>query len=338
MKTYLAAVILTTLPTPALYAQQQDPHAGHAMPVQADAADPHAGHAPPAGPDAAKPANPHAAHRAPADQQATAPHAGHVMNEAAAVSSDPPVAGPSDAARSGPAHAADAYFGADEMARSRRMLLKENGGLTSAQFLLDRLETSMRNGANGYGWDAQFWYGGDINRIWLKSEGEGALGEGGPEDVEVQALYSHALDPWFNLQAGIRHDFRAGPERTNLVLGIQGLAPYWFEVDGSLFLSDKGEVTARFEAEYDQRITQKLILQPAIEFELSAQDIPELGIGSGLSSAEAGLRLRYQFIPEFAPYAGVQYERRFGTTADFARAAGERAGGWSFLVGLRSWF
>lgn len=319
---YLAVLMLAALPAPALAVQQAE-HGGHAEP----AADPHAGHSTPAAEDS------HARHA----MQATGdPHAGHAMP--GPERSDPPVAGPSAAARSGPTHAADAFYGEGEMARSRRLLVKENGALTAGQILIDQLETSFRKGNEGYAWDAQLWYGGDINRLWLKTEGEGRFNEGGPEDVEVQALYSRALDPWFNLQAGVRHDFRAGPERTHLVLGIQGLAPYWFEVDGSLFLSDKGEVTARFEAEYDQRITQKLILQPTVEFELSAQDIAELGVGSGLTSAEAGLRLRYQIVPEFAPYVGVTYERAFGGTADYARAAGEKAGGWNFLVGLRSWF
>lgn len=329
---YLPALILVALPVPALAAQEAE-HGGHAQP----AADPHAGHMMPA----ADPADPHAGHNmsgaaeepAPAD-----PHAGHAMSGHESGPPDPPVSGPSAAARSGPAHAADAFFGTEEMARSRRLLVKENGALNTGQLLIDQMETTLDKGEESYSWDAQLWYGGDINRLWLKTEGEGRFDAGGPEEVEVQALYSRALNPWFNLQAGVRHDFRAGPERTHAVLGIQGLAPYLFEVDGALFLSDKGELTARFEAEYDQRITQSLILQPSVEFELSAQDVPELGIGSGLSSAEAGLRLRYQIVPEFAPYVGVTYERTFGNTADFARADGEKAGGWNFLVGLRSWF
>ena len=101
---------------------------------------------------------------------------------------------------------------------------------------------------------------------------------------------------------------------------------------------NNGDVTARIEAEYDQRLTQKLILQPAAELNFSVQDVPELGIGSGLSTAELGLRLRYQFVPEFAPYVGVKYERAFGDTADFRRARDKKAGGWNFLIGIRSWF
>lgn len=321
---------------PAGQPQDADPHAGHVMPSAPEqpAADPHAGHEMPAAPPA-QASDPHAGHVMP--EQAADPHAGHAMPGMAATEA-PPVAPPPPEAFSGPEHAAATIFDPALFERKRQEeLIEEHGGYVTWMFLADQLEYRAHDGADGYKWDFQGWYGGDYNKLWLKSEGEGTFGES-PEQVEVQALYSRAIDPWFNLQAGIRHDFRRDPERTHLVLGIQGLAPYWFEVDGSLFLSDKGELTARFEAEYDQRITQKLILQPTVEFDLSAQDVPELGIGSGLSTAEVGARLRYEFVPEFAPYIGVEYERAFGETADFRRAAGEDVGGWSLLVGIRSWF
>lgn len=300
---------------------ESDPHAGH------DMSDPHAGHQPEADPHSGHDvSDPHAGQDMPQDE-----HAGHGTSPA------PPVAPPPPGAFSGPAHAADRIFGDAVMAEAREELRREHGDMTASKFLLDRLETRFGDGEDGYLWDAQFWWGGDIDKLWLKSEGEGAFGEA-VEEAEVQALWSHAIDPWFDLQLGLRHDFRPDPERTHLVLGVQGLAPYWFEVDGALFLSDEGELTARFEAEYDLRITQPLILQPRAEVEFSAQDVPELGIGSGLTSAEAGVRLRYEFEPEFAPYVGLEYERAFGDTADFARAAGEEAGGWAFLIGVRAWF
>ena len=268
---------------------------------------------------------------------ALAQHAGHGMSEVARPD-DPPVAPPPPEAFAGPEHAGTTVYDPQLFERKRQeVLLEEHGGFVTSMLLVDRLEYRARDGGDGYAWDAEGWYGGDYDRLWIKSEGEGKFGES-PEQAEVQALYSRAIDPWFNLQAGLRHDFRPDPERTHLVFGIQGLAPYWFEVDGSLFLSDKGDLTARLEAEYDQRITQQLILQPAVEIDLALQDVPELGIGAGLSSAEAGLRLRYEIVPEFAPYVGVEYERAFDDTADFARAAGEDVGGWSLLVGLRTWF
>jgi copper resistance protein B len=203
--------------------------------------------------------------------------------------------------------------------------------------MADRLEYRVRDGRDGYAWEGDAWYGGDYNKLWFKTEGEGEFGEG-VEGAEIQALFTRALDPWFNLQAGVRYDIRPKPDRAHLALGVLGLAPYWFEVDGALFLSEKGDLTARFEAEYDQRITNRLILQPRVEAELVAQDVRELGLGSGLSSLEAGLRLRYEIRREFAPYAGVKYERRFGDTARSARAEGEGAGGWSLLLGIRAWF
>ena len=148
---------------------------------------------------------------------------------------------------------------------------------------------------------------------------------------------SHAIGPWWDLQTGVRHDF-TGPDRTYAVIGVQGLAPYLFEVDAAAFLSHKGDVTARIEAELDQRITQRLILQPRAEVNLAAQDVPELGIGSGLDKAEIGLRLRYEISREFAPYIGVEQEWKAGRSADYARAAGEDASVTNFVVGVRFWF
>ncbi|ATY33465.1 copper resistance protein B [Sphingomonas psychrotolerans] len=247
----------------------------------------------------------------------------------------PPVAPPSARALGGPMNAADQVYGTDAMADARAVLRKEHGDIVTSKVLIDRVEAGFRQGHQSYAWEAQGWYGGDVDRFWIKSEGEGTFSEA-PDTAKVQALYSRAIDPWFNLQAGLRQDL-AGPDRTHFVLGLQGLAPYWFDVAGALFLSTKGDLTGRFEAEYDQRLTRKLTLQPNLEFDLAAQDVPELGIGAGLSTAEAGLRLRYALIPEFAPYIGIKYERAFGRTRDLARARGDTEG-FSFLIGLRTWF
>jgi copper resistance protein B len=236
----------------------------------------------------------------------------------------------------GPARAADAIWGADAMRPSRDQLARENGGMAFAWFMADRAEYRARAGGDGFLWDMQGWYGSDIDKLWLKSEGEGTFGE--PiEEAEVQALWSHAIAPFFDVQAGIRHDM-AGPARTHAVIGIQGLARYRFEVDAAAFLSNKGDLTARIEAELDQRITQRLIAQPRFEVNLSAQDIPELGIGAGLDTAELGLRLRYELRREFAPYIGVEQEWRIGRSADFARASGTDPSVTNFVVGVRLWF
>lgn len=243
---------------------------------------------------------------------------------------------PPPEAGQGPPRAADAIWGADAMRPSRALLARENGGMAFAWFMADRAEYRARAGGDGYLWDAQGWYGGDIDKLWIKSEGEGTFGE--PiEQAEVQALWSHAVAPFFNLQGGVRHDF-AGPSRTHAVIGIQGLARYRFEVDAAAFLSTKGELTARVEAELDQRITQRLIAQPRFEVNFSAQDIPELGVGAGIDTAELGLRLRYEIQREFAPYIGIEQEWRIGRSADFARARGSDPSVTNFVVGVRIWF
>ena len=248
-----------------------------------------------------------------------------------------PTARPPAAALAGPEHAADTVWNQSDMAASRRVLQHEHGGMEVGRVLIDRFEYANRSGKDGYSFDGEAWSGGDFDKLWLKGEVEGSFNQG-VERVEGQALWSRAIDPWFDLQLGIRQDFTPGPNRSYLTAGIQGLAPYWFEVDVAAFLSSKGELSARAEAEYDLRLTQRLIVQPRVEFDLAAQDVPELGIGSGLSTAELGIRLRYEVERRFAPYLGVQYERTFGDTADFRRTSGEKAGGWSVLVGLRGWF
>jgi copper resistance protein B len=247
-----------------------------------------------------------------------------------------PGAPPPPEALSGPLHAADAAIGAEAMAAARMASAREMGGMESSWFQADRLEYRGHRGKNGYLWDLQGFTGGDIDKLWLKSEGEGIFGEQ-PESAEVQALWSHAVDPWWDLQLGLRQDL-TGPERTHAVIGIQGLAPYELEVDAALFVSAKGDVTAWFEVELDQRLTQRLILQPRGELALAAQDVPVLGIGAGLDHASLGLRLRYEITRQFAPYLGVEYERRFGQSARYARAADEDAGVASVVAGLRFWF
>lgn len=160
------------------------------------------------------------------------------------------------------------------MAASRRTLIHENGDVSTTAVILDRLEAGFGDGGETYLWDVQGWTGGDINRFWWKSEGERDF-NGALEDAEVQALYSRAVTPFWDLQAGVRQDFRPdGEDTTHLVLGLQGLAPHWWEVDAAAFLSTDGDLTARVEAEYDLRITQRLILQPRLEIDASACSAP----------------------------------------------------------------
>ena len=232
-------------------------------------------------------------------------------------------------------HAAEAFYDSAVMARARAAMLKESGGIAFSQLMVDRLEYHAQKGGDGYRWKGEGWIGGDINRLMIKSEGE--IG-GKLESAELQALYGRAIDPWWNIVGGIRQDFRPQPQRTYATIGIEGLAPYWFEVEGQIFLSDSGDAHLRLEADYDQRITQRLILQPAVEVNFAAQNVPELGIGSGLSDVELGLRLRYEIAHEFAPYLGINWERKLGDTARYARAADEPFSATSLVAGVRFWF
>lgn len=242
---------------------------------------------------------------------------------------------PPPEAGSGPPRAADAIWGADAM-RASRADLHTHGDFPLFWFQADRAEVQAVGGEDRFLWDAQGYYGGPTSRLSFKSEGEGRFDEG-IDDAEVQALYSHAVSPFFDLQAGARQDF-GGAETTYATLGVQGMAPYQFEVDAALFLSHRGDLTARIEAELDQRITQRLILQPRAEVSLAAQDVPQLAIGAGLDTIELGLRLRYEIVREFAPYIGVEQSWRIGDSARFARAAGDDPESTSLVAGIRFWF
>jgi len=203
-------------------------------------------------------------------------------------------------------------------------------------FQMDQNE--VRLGAHkGYVWEAQGWVGTDFDKAFLKTEGEVGFGEG-VEAAEVQVLYSRLISDFFDAQAGIRYDFEPDPSRAYAVVGLQGLAPQFFEVDAALFLSEKADVSARLEAEYELLITQRLVLQPLIEVNLSFQDVDELDLAAGPTDVEFGLRLRYEFFREFAPYIGVAYERDLFDTAEITRDHGGDVDALSFVAGIRLFF
>jgi copper resistance protein B len=269
---------------------------------------------------------------------------GHCTPAAAAPASDPPApAGTDLPAGDAPppapptTPAAARFYDPAAMAQADRAMRAEHGGMRFSQVIFNIAEAQVRDGRDGYRWDGEGWFGGDIHRLVVKSEGEGSFGDR-VDAAEVQALYARAIDPYWNLEAGVRQDLGAGARRTYATIGVEGLAPYWFDVEGALFLSDRGDVLARAEAWYDQRITQRAILQPRVELNLAAQDMPGSRIGAGLSSAELGVRLRYEIRREFAPYVGLSWERRYGATARYARADGEDTGGFALTLGLRAWF
>lgn len=200
-----------------------------------------------------------------------------------------------------------------------------------------RLEADYGAGSEGAvaSWDFDGWIGGDYNKLFLKSEGENSDGE--TEQAEFWAMYSRNVATFWDLQAGIRHDIK--PESTTyLVLGTEGLAPYFFETEAHLFISDEGDVSARLREENDFLITQRLILQPYAEIELSAQDVPEQDIGAGFTQGEIGLQTRYEFTRKFAPYVDFRYERKFGETSSIAKDEGENNDDFIAAVGLRFMF
>ena len=207
--------------------------------------------------------------------------------------------------------------------------------------LLDQLEYRANDGEDTFNWDGIGWVGGDYQRLWIKTEGDVGLDTGDGE-AELQLLYGKLISPFFDLQAGIKYDqvysSDGGPGRASGVIGIQGLAPYIFEVDASVFVSQNGDVSARLGAEYQLLLTQRLVLQPEFETNLAIQDVEEFGVGSGLNDIELGLRLRYEISRQFAPYVGVNWTRKFGDTADFAEEEGESTDNFALVGGLRLLF
>jgi len=232
---------------------------------------------------------------------------------------------------------AEDFYDPEEMAKSRAALKKGVGGKTQLFLMADRLEYQGGQ-RDSLLWDVQGWYGGDIHKIWIKSEGDYSLGANQIEEAEVQLLYSRAISPFFDLQTGIRQDLGSGDKPTGAVLGIQGLAPYWFEIDAAAYVSNEGDFTAGIEVEYELLLTQRLILQPRAGLDIAFQDIESLGIGSGLSQVEVGARLRYEIKRELAPYIGISWNQALGGTADYARAEGDDTESVSIVTGLRLWF
>ncbi|WP_456359913.1 copper resistance protein B [Xanthomonas translucens] len=202
--------------------------------------------------------------------------------------------------------------------------------------LFDRLEGWDNDHGSGQAWEASAWYGGDIDRLWLRSEGERSGGH--TEAADLEALYGHAISPWWDLLVGVKQDFAPGDARTSAAFGVQGMAPYKFEVAATLYVGEGGSASARLEGEYDVLLSNRWILQPRLEAEVAFADDRARGIGSGLSTLEAGLRLRYEISRRFAPYLGVVHERAFGATADYRRDAGDAARETRVVAGVRVWF
>ncbi|HEX6590510.1 MAG TPA: copper resistance protein B [Moraxellaceae bacterium] len=204
------------------------------------------------------------------------------------------------------------------------------------KLMVDRLEWQDADVHDAAVWDARLSWGGDFNRLWLSSEGEREGGATG--HLKSQLYVSHAFSRWWEATAGLRQDGGEGPGRTWAGVGIQGLAPYFFELSAMAYAGEGGRTALEFEAEYELLLSNRLILQPRLELNAYGKDDVEKGTGSGLSDAEFGLRLRYEIRREFAPYAGVEWSRKFGDSADLARDSGARTGEARAVAGVRLWW
>jgi len=203
-------------------------------------------------------------------------------------------------------------------------------------FLLDQLEYQDADDGSTLAWDASGWIGGDINRVWFRSEG--ARTNSVTEDAELQLLYGRSIGPWWDVVAGVRQDFKPKSPQTWAALGVQGMALYAFETEATAFVGVNGQIAARLEGEYDILLTNRLIFQPTAEVNFYGKNDPERGVGSGLANTELGLRLRYEIVRQFAPYIGVSWSRSYGETADIVRQDGGDADEARFVLGIRTWF
>lgn len=233
----------------------------------------------------------------------------------------------------GPALALLGIFG---FTHADRAIAHEDDDPIVSMWLFEELENRDPGGDNDFSWDAKGWIGKDLDKLWIKTEGEREGGE--TEHAELSLWYGKAIATYWDMQIGVRHDIDPSPSRNWLGFGFYGLAPYFFEIDTAFFVGESGRTALRFEAEYELLLTQRLIISPAIEVNLYGKDDPLLGIASGLSDIEAGIRLRYEIRREIAPYIGLNWTRQFGGPADFARAAGHGTTDSQFVVGLRAWF
>lgn len=288
----------------------------------------------------------HDAHasRAPEMSEATDPHAGHSpetmgaqmdhegMDEMDMEGMDHgamPEAAPAPMLR-------DPHAYADGYDFNQFPMRHEGGDLMLGALRVDRLEAVRADNDTFAAYDLQAWYGGNFDRAVIKAEGD--IDHGELQEGRTEVLWAHAIAAFWDVQAGARHDSGTGPERGWLAVGLQGLAPYWFELDATAYLGDEGRSALRVNGEYELLLTQRLILQPSLEANLYGTRDAARALGSGLSDLSIGLRLRYEIKREFAPYLGIEWTGQYGATADYTRAAGEKAAVTKAVAGVRFWF
>lgn len=211
-----------------------------------------------------------------------------------------------------------------------------HGAAVYSRVTFNRLEAWDADHGTGQAWEGSASIGGDVQRLWLRSEGEREDGRTASSNLEV--LYGRGITPWWDVVAGLKHDFRPASSQTWAAIGVQGMSPYFFEISATAYIGKSGRLAAALEVEYEMLLTNRLVLQPMLELEFNGKDDPLRHVGSGLGKAEAGLRLRYEVTRRFAPYIGVAHERTFGATADYHLAEGESARDTRWLAGVRIWF
>lgn len=206
-----------------------------------------------------------------------------------------------------------------------------NDNSLNYRVLFDRFEWQRASGANSYHWDNKGWIGKDTNRLWFRTEAEA---EGRAiSKAQADVLVGHSIARWWDIVAGVRQDIRPGAPQTWAAIGVQGLAPYWFEIEATAYVGAGGRTRARLEVEYELLITNRLVLQPLVEFELSGKSDPERGISAGAGTVETGLRFRYELRREAAPYAGLTWQHNVGNAGELGEGVGMK-----FVAGVRWWF
>lgn len=250
---------------------------------------------------------------------------------AAAVSAEPA----QEQAMSAPA-APPSEMQADMSYKEMAAMMGMDDAAAFSKVMLDQLELEADSDHTLFSWDGQAWYGSDYNKVWLKSEGSPNASD--KTDARNELLWDRIVTRWWSVQTGVRYDFGQGPARGWAAAGIEGLAPYWFDLEATFYVGEEGRTAARLRAERDLLITQRLIVQP--EFEANLYGKPDITrqIGSGISDMQLGLRVRYEIRRELAPYAGLTWRRDFGATAQFARDSGVAPGALLWVAGLRTWF
>ncbi len=206
-----------------------------------------------------------------------------------------------------------------------------------AKVQIDNLESAhSSDGANAQQWDGRFWVGHNLNKLWIRSEG--SRSQGRIEEGDVEALWGHAVSPFWNLMVGVRHDLGSGPTRNWAAFGFQGIAPYEFEFEATAYAGPSGRTAFRLKTSQEWLFTQKLILTPELDLNAYGRADPRRDLGAGVSDASLSFRLRYEFSRKFAPYIGYAWVRKFGATANMARAAGRPVSERQILMGVRVWF